>query len=248
MKLKPYTILKDKHPGETCFILGAGTSAYGYYMHPKREEVFKHVCIAVNSAILLCNWSLPHPNPDFIEETPYRGSEARYWLSNDALCRRWSWWDYVKRCKATKIVRNSWKEYYHEIPDFLEFWPRPTSEGIINEEDTGLAYCSSVPSSLDLAIQMACKKIFILGLDHYMIGDDKSHFWQYFSKQDQPTRIDRTMATHSQMKETFVYNDLAFAALRKFADSKSVEIYNCNPKSKVDVFEKIDLNTALKGI
>lgn len=246
MTPKPYTVLKDKHQGETCFIFGAGTSAYGYYMHPKREEVFKHVCIAVNSAILLTPWGQPHPNPDFTKETSYRNSEARYWLSNDALCRRWSWWDYVKRCNAIKIVRDSWGSYYHEIPNFLYFWPRPTSEDVVNEEDDGLSYCSSIPSSLDLVIQtLGCKKIFLIGVDGYMVGS-RSHFWQYWEKKKQPTRIDRTMATHRQMKEAFVYNDLAFPALQKFADSKGVEIFNCNPKSKVEVFTKIDLDTALE--
>tara|TARA_Y100000310_G_C20697629_1_gene826821 strand:+ start:2097 stop:2843 length:747 start_codon:yes stop_codon:yes gene_type:complete len=245
-KLKPYTILKDKHEGETCFIIGAGTSALTFdnAALALQAEIFKHVVISVNSGILLCPWGQPHPNPKVKSEVCHGDREKRYWLSNDALCRRWSWWNYVKACNATKIVRDSWKEYYAEIPDFLYFWIRPTSEDVINPKDLGLSYCSSVPSSIDLAIQMGCKKIFIIGLDQYMIGET-SHFWHYWPKKYQPTRIDRVMALHSQQKEAFEFNNLAFPALKEFADSRDVTIFNCNPKSKVDVFSKIKFEDSL---
>jgi len=244
-KLKPYTILKDKHKGETCFIIGAGTSALTFdnASAALQGEVFKHVVISVNSGILLCPWGQPHLNPKIKVEIGDKNK--RYFLSNDALCRRWSWWNYVKGCNATKIVRDSWKEYYSEIPDFLYFWIRPTSEDVVNPRDMGLCYCSSVPTSIDLGIFMGCSKIFLIGVDQYFIGTDKSHFWDFWEKKHRPTRIDRVQALHDQQREAFEYNDLAFPALKKFADSRDVSIFNCNPKSKVDVFPKIKFEDSI---
>jgi hypothetical protein len=77
-----------------------------------------------------------------------------YWVSNDALVRWWDYWQKIKASKATRVVRDSWKKYEKELKDFYYFWPRPTSEGICNPDDEGLAYCSSVPTSIDLCVQM----------------------------------------------------------------------------------------------
>ena len=241
--LQPYTILKNRHQGETAWLVGAGTSLLGWYLHEKRDRIFKDVVITTNSGIFAMPWGLPHCNKEIDYEVD-TDPDKRYWISNDALCRRWSWWNYVKKCKCTKIVRNSWKNYYDEIPKFLYFWPRPTSEDIINSEDEGLAYCSSIPTACDLAIFMKCSKIYLLGLDQYMIGE-KSHWWQYLERKIQPTRIDRVMALHSQQQEAFKYNDMCFPALKKYADLFGVEIFNCNPQSHVEVFPKILLDEVL---
>lgn len=232
VELKSYTYFIDKYPSEISFVVGAGTSLLGIYNHPYKNKIHNHIVISVNSSIMMMPWE--------------DGScDRRIWISNDSLSRRWSWWVTVKKCIAYKIVRDSWKAYFEEIPDFFVFSPRPTPENIINPDDTGLAYCSSVPSAIDLSIQMGCKYIFVLGVDQYMIGD-KSHYWQYWPKNKWPTRIDGVMATHNQQKDVFKYNDVAYPALKKFAENKNVKIYNCNPQSKVEVFDKITFDEALK--
>ncbi len=234
LKLKPYTTLLNKHKGKNAFILGAGTSLLEFSNHPNFDSIHDHVVISVNSTIIIMPWA--------------DGSkDKRYWISNDALCRRWTYWPFVKKCKAIKIVRDSWKKYYDEIPDFLYFWPRPTSESIVNPEDKGLAYCSSVPTAIDLAIQMGCKKIFLLGVDHYR-SKKRSHFWECYTKDRQPVMSLGGLPKWPQQKQVFDFNTKAYAALAKFAEFSGSEIINCNPKTKVSAFKTQSFDASLESI
>ena len=221
--MNTYLSLKDKHEGERCFIFGAGPFLW-FHMG---ESYFSNIhkagkTIVVNSAVLA------DPNFD-------------YWISNDALCRRWSWWEDVKKGKGIKIVRNSWEKYRDELDGFLFFDPRPTPEHIVSPGDVGLSYCSSVPSAIDLAIQMGFKKIFLLGVDHYG-SNELHHFWQMFPKKEQPSQLKPAQGNFSQQKKVFPINIKAYKALKKFADYKSVEIYNCDWPSEVEVFERMEID------
>ncbi len=228
--MKSYEELIGKHEGENAFILGAGPSLWFNMHNPLFTYLPSYgITIAVNSAVLA--------DPGF-----------NYWISNDALCRRWSWWKLVKKNKGKKIVRDSWLKHKDDIKDFYIFKPRPTSEDVINPDDKGLAYCSSVPSAIDLALQMGCKNIFVLGLDH-MGWKGKHHFWEYMKKK--PTAVYPAQGSFSQQKKVFPINEKAFSALKKFADHKKAKIYNISYMiaekklkwmTKVDNFEIIYLN------
>jgi len=223
-----YIILRDKHKGQSCFIVGAGPSLYEVSRHPRYKKIFKHVSIFVNSSILAI-------------KNNYAKKNRTYWISNDALVMRWTYWYDLKIANCTKIVRNSWSKYKEAIKGFLMFHPRPTSEGVIKPKDRGLAYCSSVPSALDLAIQMGCKKIFLIGVDHYMEGN-KSHFWQFWSTSKWPKG---PLAVQGQQMRSFQFNLQAFKALKGYAETKRVKIYNCNRLSRVKYFKKITFEEAL---
>lgn len=221
-----YDYCKDRHKGSRAFVVGAGTSLYGLNI----DFIHKDVVISINSSIILMPWE--------------DGSDdKRYWISNDALCRKWNWWNKVKNSKSVKIVRNSWEKYFEELEghNFYKFDPRKTPEHIVEENDNGLCYCSSVPSGIDLAMKMGCSEIVLLGVDQYMIGN-KSHFWQFYPICDQPKKEDGHIATFSQQKWTFSYNDRAYYAISELAKSKNIKIYNANLKSRVNVFEKKDLS------
>jgi len=225
--MNTYTQLIDKHKGENAFVLGAGCSLYFNTKEPLFSKLHEYgIVIAVNSAVLA-------------------DKKFDYWVSNDSLCRRWSWWKNVKKGKGIKVVRNSWLEFKKDLDGFLYFKPRPTSEDIINSEDVGLCYCSSVPSSIDLAIQMGCKKIFILGLDH-TDHSGKDHFWQLWPSNLRPSAHPPAQGPWHQQSSLFPIHLKAYKALKKFAKEKNVEIYNCNPKSKVEVFKKIEFKNMKK--
>lgn len=208
-----YTTLINKHDGENCFILGAGPSLYYNIYHSMFPllGIYGKI-ISVNSSVLAWN------NFD-------------YWISNDALCRRWDWWRDVKLGRGIKIVRNSWEKYKDELDGFLFFEPRPTSEDIVNPDDIGLAYCSSIPSALDLAIQMGFKKIFILGLDHTDL-EGKQHYWEFWEKRFHPKASSPAQGSWEQRKGVFDINMKAFKALKKFADEKDIGVYNLNCVNK----------------
>ena len=222
-EINTYKKLIKKYNGEkkNCFVLGAGPSLY-YNM---KEKIFSKLSeyglvICVNSAIMA-------------------KKDCDIWISCDSLCRKWSWFpEYVEKSKCIKIVRNSWLKYKSELEGFLYFSPRPTPEDVINPNDDGLCYASSTPSAIDLSIQCGCKKIFILGLDHYG-GNGVNHFWHLFPRNKQPRQNKPAQGPWTQQKQVFSFNVQVYEALKNFAKYKNIKIYNCNPISKMNVFERI---------
>ena len=174
--------------------------------------------------------------------------DKRYWISNDAFCRRWSYWKDVLEAKANRIVRDSWRKYFRELNGFYVFSPRPTDENCLNIEDEGLCHCSSVPSALDLALQMGCKKVFLLGADHYIRGSmGKRYFWEHWEKKDRP-KFQREMHSRHHQTRIFMLNDKMYKHLKKFADHKKAVVYNCSLSSRIDSFCKVSLEDAFKII
>lgn len=230
-ELESYTKLLGKHKGESAFVIGSGTSLSDLDLSP----IHDHVVITVNSSIMLMPNYWRDGSPD-----------KRYWISNDAYCLQWSYWEFVKHACATKIVRESWRSHFKQVQGFLQFQRRPTPEHIINPIDQGLAYCSSVPSATDLALQMGCKKVFLLGVDHYQ-KDGKTYFWQVWDK-EKPKRLAGRMALWDHQKITFAYNEKAYEALNKFANHLGAKIYNCNEQSLVNSLPKISFLNALERI
>jgi hypothetical protein len=233
--MNTYAELIDKHKGKIAFILGAGPSLYDLCMSHHFEDILDHVVISVNSAFM--------PLVKF-ELDP----ERHYWVSNDTLCRRWSYWKDVEKSKCTKVVRDSWLKYQKVMTNTLYFSPRPTSEDIVNPKDVGLCYCSSVPTSVDLAIQMGCKKIFLSGVDQND-SSGRHHFWQLlYDRKSRPFAFSNIYDSWKKQNKVFEFNNKAYKALRKFADSKRVEIYNCSNMSKVNNFDRISIDYAFKII
>jgi len=228
--MKSYETLIDKHEGETAFVVGAGTSLYGVDLSP----IHDHVVISVNSSIILMPWQ----DGDI---------KNRYWISNDSAVRGWSYWEDVKKSKATKIIRNSWKKYYEEIPDFLVFSPRKEVSVNINLSEKALCYSSSIPSAIDLAIQMGCKNIFLLGVDHYF-RNGRSHFWQLYNKECQPVPVKTVVPPFVLQQHMFNVNEHSYDLLKWFADFRKAKIYNCNPLSMVKPFDKIEYKNALEMV
>ena len=221
--LRKYTELIGKHDGETAFVFGAGTSLYKKNLNFVKD----YVTVTTNSGILLFDWSEGE-------------KDNRYWITNDSMVREWTYWQDVKDSQSNKIIRTSWLKYREQIPnDFYVFWPRKTEPSVIDENEQGLAYCSSTPSCVDLAIQMGCKKIFLVGVDHYFLGE-RRYFWEYRPRREWPRRINKPRPGFVEQRYVFGVNQGAFSALNDFAKSKVCEIFNVGKKSKVTAFEKID--------
>ena len=226
--LESYEKLIDKHVGESVFVIGSGTSLFDLDL----VQIHEHVVISVNSSFIRMPWADGN-------------CDKRYWISNDSAVREWSYWKDVKEGKCIKIIRNSWKKYYDEIPDFLVFSPRKKVDIMVDPNEKALCYSSSVPSAIDLAIQMGCNKIFLLGVDHYFLNQ-KSHFWQLYPKQNQPIPLKTILPPAFMQQYIFDLNKVSYDALRWFADFRKVRIYNCNPLSKIKFFEKINYHSVQK--
>lgn len=228
------TKLLNKHEGQIAFVCGAGPSFYNIMCSYYFSNIFEHIVISVNSSILAMPW---------IDRKMCRSTLSQnrfYWISNDSLCLRWSWWDIVKQSKCIKIVRDSWEKFENELEGFLYFSPRLTPVDVIDEKEHRLAYCSSVPTAIDLAIQMGCKRVFLLGVDHKEVNGRK-YFWEFMDSSKRPKAKKPAQEPWEQRKELFETNKVAFKALRNFAEKKSVSIMNCEcgVDSYVNEFVKI---------
>jgi len=112
-----------------------------------------------------------------------------------------------------------------------------------------LCYSSSIPASIDLALQLGCKKIILFGVDHNTIKG-RHHFWQLlYDRNDRPTANDPLIYdSWEKQQRVFKFNNKAYKALRKFADYKKAEIYNCSSITKVTAFDRITIDYAFKLI
>ena len=232
--MNTYTKLINKYKNnEKCYVIGAGPSLHKLIYHPLFPDIQNNVIIVVNSAILAMKWEKGE-------------QDNRYFVSDDFIVTRWSYWRSVLSSKCNKVIRSSWEKHKDLIKNFDKFFifePRNTPENIIDCNERGLAYASSVLSAIDLALQMGCKKIYLLGVDHYTDGW-RSHFWQYWTYSKWPKG---PLAPITQQKESFNHNIQAFEALKGFADYLGAEIYNCSKDSKVEVYKKIEFKESLDG-
>jgi hypothetical protein len=218
-----YSVFRNSQQGKICFVVGAGTSLHGLNL----ITIHNHVVISVNSSIMLMPWQ--------------SGEAAnRFWISNDSLVRFWTYWPLVKSSKCNKIVRDSWHKYYAEIYDFYKFSAKDESCSDFYATQNKLTGASSVPSAIDLALQMGCSKIFILGLDQYFVGD-KTHFFDYLPSNQKPIFALGKLPEHV-IKSCYDLNNKVFSYLQDFAEKINVQIYNCNRISHVSAFKKIDFS------
>lgn len=225
--------LRDLHVNAKCFILGAGPSV-GFLNLKGIEE---HVVISVNSSIMLLDWS--------------KGlSDRRYWISNDVLCMRWSYfWKQVLKGQCNKLVRTSWRKNDEQLRPhgFRYFAPRDSQSIPLNENEDGLCSVSSVPTAIDLALLLGCQSIYLLGVDQAMIHGN-SHFWQFWPKEKWPQRNDKGKNFRPEQKHQmgiFDLNTSVFEALRELANRKKVSIYNCSLRSQLKVFPKLPFEQSL---
>lgn len=199
--LRSYKILKDKHKSQTAFICGSGSSFLECVQHPLFKNIHNHIVLSVNASIISMPWENGEP-------------DRRYWVSNDIGNMMWNYSVKIRTYKMFRVVRDSWTKFNLPYEPILYYPPRPTREDIINPDDEGLSYCSSVPSALDLSIYMGCSKVYLLGVDQYF-KDGKSHYWEFLPLDQQPKRSDGKKNPFSEQTYAFEFDVGAFSALRK---------------------------------
>lgn len=214
----------------SCSILGAGPSL----LLADKDFINSMPCFVVNSAIIYTDW---HDG----------NSINRFWVSNDSLCLRWTYWDKVKTSKCNIVVRDSWCKYSNLLPESAKFFsPRASNINIDSAED-GLCFCSSVPTCIDMAIAFGFKYIYLFGVDHNK--ENTGYFWSNWEKSMKPKQvvdfsgerkfITEPLALRQPMDERLkVWNENigCFHALGRHAESHGIRIVNMNKNSAVDAF------------
>ena len=225
-------ISNEEIEGNPGFVVGAGPSLSRLNI----SSIFNYTVFSVNSSIILMPWD-------------FGCKDNRFWVSNDSLCMKWSYWRDVVSSNCHKIVRTSWLKYFKNVKDFYFFHPRTTSEGVVDSDDDGLAYCSSIPTALDLAIKMGVNPIFLIGVDqNFFKNHSGTHFWHDLPLEKRPKSEYGGAPPKTAQAKTFLYNNLAYKALAEFAKNKDVRVFNCNLRSKVKEFKKIDFKDYKKYI
>lgn len=224
---------KNINTDKPCFILGSGPSVAFLNL----ECINKFIVITINSSIMLMDWS---ENKEI---------NNRFWLSNDVLCMKWSYFNsHVLKYKCQKLVGAEWQQHAKKLAghDFRFFSPRIT-QGKLLETELGLCTVSSVPSAIDFALFMGCKKIFLLGVDQRIV-QKKSHFWQFWDKSRWPQRVDQHKNFQPEQPHQLVVfkkNYNTFKVLNEYASKNGKIIKNCSLRSSLDIFDKISLEQAV---
>ena len=233
--LKNYSILKNINENSKAFIVSSGLSINDIINDKNYNSIFDSVVIAINSSIISVPWMLGN-------------DDKRYWISCDCSVRDWDFFDRVKKSFCKKLIKKeSWEPYFQLIPDFYQFSNRSSYN-----LDDGLDGTSSGPSAIDLAIQLGCNFIYLLGFDGFSIGK-KTHYWEEWVSNKQPKYKNRNTSQLSgswlsSQEKIFDKNILSYQELNKIAISKNVKIYNCSLKSKINIFEKIDFDKIFRKI
>lgn len=205
-----------------CYIIGAGPS-----IHTQQDEIQTILSddaitvIALNSAILLTNWSNTTPNP-----------QSCLWLSTDRSVQRWNYFKQVCTANITRHVGKSWRRDLETLA--------PIKFHVFDQE---IMTGSSALCALDLAITRGYKRIYLYGIDHcsYM---DKTHFWEFFAENKRPLMLNRqgTYALHvtpiKQQAPVWKSNTVKFKQLSEKAKNMGATIINKSPISTLECFEK----------
>lgn len=121
------------------------------------------------------------------------------------------------------------------------------------EGDEGLAYNSSVPTSIDLAIKLGFKNIYLLGIDHHSVNG-KTHFWQFMNKSEQPKEKVvsgdrnimlppmRIMQPENLQKNAWNMNIEVFKSIKEYAKLNGANIYNVQEGDSCIPFDKVNFS------
>lgn len=168
-----------------------------------------------------------------VNAAPIAFPDLNYWIVIDELKNDtrslWSilykWWKYNN--KSVCVFNSSAVDVMEEelIPDYMF----DRQSGINND---GLYwYGSSVHAAIDLAIKMGANNIYLWGIDY----TDRSHFYTG-SKLINSDNLDRPNESWSDYEK----HCQGFTLLKQYADKHKVKIINCNPKSKLSIFPKVN--------
>jgi len=221
--------LYNKRKG-TVNVFGAGPSLF----HVDLKKLEKNDVIYVNSAGMVI--------PKKFDETKWK-----IWLSVDCLCVKWTYfWDSVITSNCVKLGKREFSKYDSHLKKsgFRYFKSRKGKE-IKDIFDENLCSVSSIPAAIDLALKIGYEKILLFGVDQRFI-QGKSHFWQFYPPKKQPKFTGGKNIGMREQKERFDENIPYFQELKRVADDKNVQIYNCAKRTTaLEIFPKLRIDQGL---
>lgn len=228
---------RNKHDGETCFIVGNGPS-----LSPDDLEVLHKNNIPTfgfNRIFLM------------FEKTSWRPT---YYISQDEKMLK----NCVKQVNEMKLpykfIPLQWKYYFGiNIDKALYFnMEKYGSEKIeifgdfanVVENSNTVAYTAA-----QLAAYMGFKKIYLIGVDHSfsVVKNDKGEIIR-----DENAKDYFTDAYNTDKNELYIPNldasTRTFLKMKKNCDANGIEVYNATRGGKLEVFPRVDFDKVIREI
>lgn len=221
--------LKNKHQGERCFIIATGPSLTIEDVNKLKNEY----TIGVNSIFRLydkIDW-----RPDYY--TILDAGVCKSYIENgmmdidsfakencfiNSICR-----DIIKS-RNTIYIHYNWLKHSYKYGN-LEF--KYTPNLVYGLYD----FYSVTHASIQMAIYMGFKEIYIIGVDNNYMGS-KTHFVE--TKGDDTFDYQQALTTQTSM-------DAGYEQIRKIAEEQGVKVYNATRGGKVEAFERVNLDDIL---
>lgn len=227
-KYKKIEKLRDLHKGERCFILATGPSLKWEDIELLKNEY----TIGMNNLYKLCEekdwkpslYTLTDPTlyANLYNKENFRnpGQYSKEYSIINALNEKM-----VDNDEKVIFIHDCWLDhcYRYGISEKFKYDEKPIG-GIYD-------YYSMTQECIYYALFMGFKEIYLLGADNDYLGN-KQHFIDIKGV----GKISYEHAVKSQRA-----NDLAYAYMKKIADSKGVKIYNATRGGKVKCFPRVKL-------
>jgi len=228
-KNSPYEKLKqikNKHIGQRCFIIATGPSLKIEDLEKLRNEI----TFGVNSICLAFEQTDWRPTYYGIQDEWVYSKlekpidkikvEGRF-LSNTML-------------RKVKINLTD-KDYIFPMNMLNHHLKHKKYRTKFSENAFAVVYngYSVTYSVLQLAVYMGFKEIYLLGADCNYLSDKKQHFKEYADVESDPTLGDMMIS--------------GFKEAKKYADRKNIKIYNATRGGKLEVFERVNLDTVISN-
>jgi len=254
--IKTNIILKNKHKGERCFILGSGPSIKDEDLKPLKNEIV----FALNNFYV---------HDDFSEIM--RGEVEKYYMTAPIhppqTETEWKDWfsdmeqhmpknvnlifgisnqnNNIKSILSHHNLFVNFKKYWYyagiNINDYYNYKPRD----IDITRMTWIADTISIYSII-VAIYMGFSEIYLLGMDHNYICNNKSNYRFYKDGIHQNDEDER------MLKDTSLTKHLSFSIYKIFhqyellSNNSDTEIYNTSRNSLLDIFEYVTFKDIIK--
>jgi len=222
--------LKDLHKGKRGFVIGNGPSLTMSDLEMLKDEV----TIASNKIYLA------------FDQTQWRPS---YYTAADPIL-----WEKIKR------EINIYFDVIH-VPTYLDkeneantrYW-KSTHMGLLERFSGDMSkrtYSGQTITyeNIQLAVHLGLDPIYIIGCDHNYPGEKnvkagvaiqqsehQSHFIKNYRKKGEVV-----------LPASIIDMEIAYQAARDYCDAHDIRIYNATRGGQLDVFERIDLDSVLKG-
>lgn len=219
---------KDIHKGERCFIIATGPSLD----ISELEKLHNEVTFSMNSIVLLFDKIKWRPCYYGIQDLRAY-SKLKNQILNSKLPVIFNGIVYRKKSRELNL-----RSYFYPLNLLRHNAPFKKGVTRFNTSFSDDIYISVYDgysitySLLQIAAYMGFKEIYLLGVDCDYSPNNVENHPLYYVKQD-----DKNAAY--LMRESF-------KVAKVYAEKKDIKIYNASPRSKLDIFEKIELDAVLK--